>query len=284
MRTIGSFETVKPLLDDAHNRVPDAPIERDKLIRDAMKLLSDTYEDSQDAQAIDFRDHAIQYAYLYKYMAAHANFVFKAMNARQTRVQRHFAGNSLNIAVIGGGPGSEALGVAMLADDYDSRPKLKCVMCSPQACWQATWDKLKLTLSPKINVDFRHVAFDVTADSSTAATSICTGAELFFLVKVLSEVKNAKPAVEQCLVSLFAHAPAGSHFVFIDNLDDDVYRWFDGLVQQHSLTIEHSEDNPEFRIIDGEQRGDLKEHIREIEGWHKPMMKAKLAIRLVAKA
>jgi hypothetical protein len=283
MRTIKSFETVKPLLDDAGQRLAVDIAEGNRLVIAAMTSLSDTYEDSVQAQAIDFGDTAIQYAYLYKYMAAHANFVFKALNVTDTTARRHLRSENLHIAVIGGGPGSEALGVAMLADEYDLRPTLKCLMCSPQAYWQATWDKLAPNLSQKIIVELKHFAFDLTAAPYDEKINIIKDAALFFFVKVLSEVKNSKPAVDQSLAGIITNAQSGSHFVFIDNLDPEVYQWFDVLVQQHSLVVEHSENTANFRIIHGEQIDELEKHIQEIEGWHTPMMKANLAIRIVVK-
>jgi hypothetical protein len=209
--------------------------------------------------------------------------VFKVLNSDNATVRRHFLGTDLNIAVIGGGPGSEAVGLAMLEDYYGRESALHCLMCSPQPYWQRTWEKLQPVLSQNFTVDLHYVGFDLTAAVCDETPNIFEGAELFFFVKVMSEVKDFKPVVERSLASLFTQAKSGSHFVFIDNLDVDVYRWFDGLVEQHALKVEHSEESPTFRIVDGQQKSDLKGHIREIEGWHPPMMKAKLAIRLVTK-
>jgi hypothetical protein len=283
MITIKSFTTVKSLLDDVAQHLSANLVVRNEQVIAAMTSLSNTYDDSVQAQAIDFGDSAVQYAYLYKYMAAHANFVYKALNSCKDKVLPHFVDDHLNIAVIGGGPGSEALGVAMFADDYNRRPILKCLMCSPQAYWQATWNKLTPTLSSKVNVEIAHLAFDLTAVPTPANINAIRGAKLFFFVKVLCEVKNAKPAVDQSLASIITEAQSGSLFVFIDNLDADVFDWFDNVVQQHSLTIEHSEQTSNFRIIDGQQTEELKEHIQEINGWHTPSMRANLAIRVVVK-
>jgi hypothetical protein len=283
MITIQSFEIVKPLLDEAGHRLSTGSAQGNQFVIAAIPYLSDTYGDSVQAQTIDFSDGAIQYAYLYKYMAAHANFVCKALDFCSNKVLPHFTGDYLNIAVIGGGPGSEALGVAMFADDNNLRPKLNCLMCSPQAFWQATWDKLAPALSSKVNVELQHLPFDLTVAPTPEKISVIRGARIFFFVKVLSEVKNAKPAVEQSLASIITEAQSGSHFVFIDNLDVDLFRWFDAVVQQHSLVIEHSGEYFDFPIIDWQQIDKLEDHIQEIDGWHKPMMKANLAIRIVVK-
>jgi hypothetical protein len=206
------------------------------------------------------------------------------MDFKDTNVRRHLYGSShVNMAVIGGGPGSEALGVAMLADEYARRLPLNCLMCSPQAFWQPTWEKLERILLPTIGVHLRHFGFDLTAAPCEETVNVLRGAGVFFFMKVLSEVKDSKPTVEGSLASLFAAAASGSHFVFIDNIDIDVYPWFDAVLQRHLMTVEHSEVNPAFRILDGEQKDGLMDHIQEIDGWHMPMMEAKLAIRLAIK-
>ena len=79
-----------------------------------------------------------RFAYLYKYGTCHANLVYERIRACQA-LRAALAGRHVTVSSIGGGPGSEYLGVLKYVGEQPKRPRLKFFLLDREAAWSETW-------------------------------------------------------------------------------------------------------------------------------------------------
>ena len=112
------FELVKLALDELYIEGTE---EHGAEITRQVKYLADSYRKlgSEDRDPIDYKDPAIRFAYVYKYTASHGDYVVQALEAaRKAQKGDLFKSDSLRLSCIGGGPGSDVIGVLKYLSDY----------------------------------------------------------------------------------------------------------------------------------------------------------------------
>ena len=99
------FKLVKSVLDEQYSAVPGKEAEKDAAILEKLKYLSKQYAGLADGKAkIDYADPVTRFAYIYRYVTAHADFVCSFIE--QTGLKKLFDEKTVNISCIGGGPGT----------------------------------------------------------------------------------------------------------------------------------------------------------------------------------
>lgn len=66
---------LKPVLDDAYERIPMGQKAKDKAINTRLAELSKSYEDLTQGEDIDYSEPVTRFAYIYRYVSCHANIV-----------------------------------------------------------------------------------------------------------------------------------------------------------------------------------------------------------------
>ena len=106
------FQLVESVLDEIYPLIPgQTEDEKDDRIRESMDHLSDQYKRRLlKGVSIDYTDPAVRFAYIYTYVTAHACMAYRLLDM-SSDLDSLFNAPKVTAACIGGGPGSELLGI-----------------------------------------------------------------------------------------------------------------------------------------------------------------------------
>lgn len=245
---------VKLALDEAYAEIPGTDAERDGVIRTAFGRLTHGYR--SDA-AIDYRDPAIRFAYVYSYVTANANLVFQQIQ-QQTSLRNLFDLPELGVTCLGGGPGSDLLGLLKYMAAANKRPTLICNICDREPSWSDTWNNVSAKAIPGFSISVSYLNHDAM-DAATWATTGYLRSILFTAVYFLSDLVGQREKAEPYLWNVMTRARHGSLFLFVDRDEPSIARWLEELTVGQSFVCV-DEGRALARMPSDEQRSVLDEY------------------------
>lgn len=273
------FQIVKSVLDELYDRIPGDSSEKDKKITKMMRKLEENYSRLSQGAEIDYSDITTRFAYIYKYVTSHANLVFQIIS-KNNKLKDLFKEEKVNITCIGGGPGSDFLGVLKYIMVNELNPFLRCTLFDGEQSWGECWSDVdeKLGMDMRISTFFQ--PFDVCDYNTYCDISKYLGSDLFTLVYFMSEVYQYRESADAFFSNLLRQAKTGALLLYIDNKSSTFYNWFDELIFTSSWKILKS-DELTMSIDDfSEEKKDLGIY------WEKfsyPKLKADIAFRICLK-
>lgn len=227
------FELVKLALDELYTEgtsVYGAALDAE--IQKRMSYLSTSYSslNSMSRVPIDYRDPATRFAYVYKYTAAHGDYLVQALQTFRDVAGPIFTNPASRLTCIGGGPGSDIVGVIkFIADASENVSKLTCYLVDGEQAWADTWTEIGDALSNDISVNVNFQPLDVTKPSTWVSQKKFLDADLFTLSYFASEVMafDQTGIVTSFWKMLFDSAKPGSRFIYVDNGHADFNDYFD---------------------------------------------------------
>lgn len=286
-----SFELVKIALDGLY---AEATVlhgaATDSIISQRMTYLSTSYSglNNTNRLPVDYKDPATRFAYVFKYVATHSDYIVQILNQLRSEVGGTvFDMENLRLSCIGGGPGSDIIGVLRYLDERKaSEPvkKVTCYLLDREQAWADTWTELddSMNLGTGLNVNFQ--PFDVTKPTSWAQQTKFQQADLFTMSYFVSEVKSldVNGIVSSFWTTLFQNAKPGALFLYDDNGHDSFNSYFDGLWKAAGLElIVHATNEPIWpRGV--EQASELKEYMTKFG--QSPKLKTPLTYRVLRKS
>jgi hypothetical protein len=119
------FQLIKSVLDELYPNIPGAyESAKDSLIYGCILYLYDRYKNLLlQHEPIDYHNIVTRFAYIYKYVPFHANIIFNVIN-RSPELQSIFNNQNVKITCIGGGPGSDFLGLLKYVMGTQKRPSI----------------------------------------------------------------------------------------------------------------------------------------------------------------
>src|SRR5579859_7530708 len=107
------MQLVKLVLDDAYVAIKakdDA--EKDALIKNELGVLANEYANlgNTNGKQIDYSNPVKRFAYIYKYTVAHADYIMQLIRSEK-ELRTLIGRSSTEVACLGGGPGSDLLGI-----------------------------------------------------------------------------------------------------------------------------------------------------------------------------
>jgi hypothetical protein len=125
------FELVKIALDELYAQgLRQHGVKLDAAIREQIEYLSRSYGYLRDAnrKPVDYRDPATRFAYVYMYVAAHGDYLVQVLEkVRSTRGGHIFDVENIRVSCVGGGPGSDIVGLLKYLDENGHREPVKRV-------------------------------------------------------------------------------------------------------------------------------------------------------------
>jgi hypothetical protein len=183
---------------------------------------------------IDYENPATRFAYIYRYVASHANMVYNLIKNSED-VSVLFDSEKVNVTCVGGGPGSDLLGVLKFMMNKKKSATLRCILYDKEQAWGDSWNDVDNKLDTPFRFSNFFQAFDVTVPSTWTRQTKYLHSNLFTMVYFMSEVYRVKESAELFFANLFDKAKEGALFLYVDNDNPAFYGWFDGLAAQHSL-------------------------------------------------
>lgn len=275
------FQVIKTVLDEVCSDIPGSENEKDKLINERLGYLKASYADlmNPNRKRLDYRDPATRFAYIYRYVTSHADMVCRRIK-RCAELGELFKTDWVDVTCVGGGPGSDFLGILKYMMSVDSKTTLKCYLFDHEQAWNESWsdvDKKVQGCAFRISTAFQQ--FDVLQQETWELQKKSLQSDLFTMVYFLSEVWTLRDGAEPFFNNLFASAKTGALFLFIDNDHEAFYGWFDKLAAENGVEPIESEETSEQVGVD-EDKEDLGEYYKKF-GY--PKLTAKIAYRICVK-
>ena len=275
------FPLVKTVLDEVYEQVPgQTDAEKDKRIEAALEVLHDQYTQLLTGVHIDYSDSAIRFAYIYRYVTSHANIVYQRILS-SPELQKIFDATKVTVACIGGGPGSDFLGILKFTIQQGKISALKCFLFDREAAWGESWSDVDDKLGTELRVSTYFQQFDVTKPDTWQIHTKYLQADLFTMIYFVSEIFSAGQEAAPYFVQMFQKAKCGSYFLYVDNKESSFRRWFDGIAKNHDLELVAGKSvDVSLGAFPDENKEDLGKYYDKF-GW--PKMKAAIDYRIYRK-
>ena len=260
----------------------------DETIRQKMAILTASYGElgTTGGAPINYRDSATRFAYVFKYTASHGDYVVQMLEAaRKPNNKNLFTTDSMRLSCIGGGPGSDVIGVLKYLSEYSSEPpkKITCYLLDKEQAWADTWTEIgeKIKGSAQLNVHFQPL--DVTNPDSWVAQTRFLQADLFTLSYFVSEVYRFRGGpVTDFWKTLFDEAKPGALFLYVDNGAEMFNQYFDSQWRdRNDITADVISDNKPLTPQASEQASELGSYLTKFG--QSPKLKSQISFRILRK-
>lgn len=220
------FELVKIVLDELYVEAEEMYGSYvDETIKTRMAYLTSVYNklSSSAHEPIDYKDPATRFAYVYKYVPAHGDYVFQLLeNAHGQLDEPVFADSDARVSCIGGGPGSDLIGVLKYIDYRNRTEPVRAVtayLLDREQAWSDTWTEVNMKFDLDIKFHSAFQPFDVTLPETWESQKRFLKADLFTLSYFVSEIMalDKTGGVSKFWSTLFTGAKVGAYILYIDN-------------------------------------------------------------------
>ncbi|HEY5867762.1 MAG TPA: hypothetical protein VI542_19760 [Candidatus Tectomicrobia bacterium] len=274
------FQLVKTVLDELYVRIPaSSEAEKDSKIGAMLRKLEQNYAHLVYENNVDHSDLVSRFAYIYKYVTCHANLVSQTI-AESDDLGTLFNREKVNVTCIGGGPGSDFLGILKYLLLNQKSPFLRCTLYDREGGWGDCWNDVDEKLDPQMRISTFCQPADVTDVASWSVNIKYLNSDLFTMIYFLSELDSKKSSAEPFFLNRLQQAQPGALLLYIDNNHSQFYNWYDELVTRFPIEILLSREGS-MRINDyTEEKTDLAKY------WDKfgfPKLTADVAIRVCKK-
>jgi hypothetical protein len=273
------FQLIKTVLDEAYADIPGAEPEKDNAIKEQMDLLSAEYSKLRVKGCLDYSHASRRFAYLFTYTTSHANIVYERIRASKP-LREIFERKDVTVSCIGGGPGSDFLGVLKYCEHAEKRPYVTCHLLDRDSAWGESWSDVGKKVSGTLSLTTHFNPFDVTVPEKWKIFKKHFQADLFTLIYFMSEVFALRAVAGAYFDALFEQMKPGALLLFVDNNNAEFYGWFDDLAKKHGLKVLDS--------AEGMVQMPLREEKRDLEPYRSrlkrnPKLDANIAWRVVQK-
>jgi len=275
---LNCFQLIKTVLDEEYSQIGGDEAEKDEKIRKALQRLRDHYANVTKNGAGDYSKRKTRFAYIYAYTTSHANLVYDLIRGNSTLAQL-FDLESVQVSCIGGGPGSDFLGILKFLMAARKTPRVRCYLFDREQAWAESWTDVDAKIDPTFRLTVQFLSIDVTDPDTWKPHTKYFISDLFTMVYFCSEVSKLRSEAEEYFSTVFQRAKQGALFLFIDNNAPEHYGWFDKLAHKNGVRVTaHGE---ETRIVPfTEEKRDLGDYYSKFGD---PKLKANIAWRIGVK-
>lgn len=279
------FQLIRKVLDWEFGHI-EAP-SRDRriaLINNRHAELSLAYGDLTDHNRVrpSYSDAATRFAYIYKYTTCHADIVYSCIQSYKELTNLFDGDGWVRIACVGGGPGSDLLGVLKYVLIEHKAKSIKCFLLDRESAWGDTWSDLEEhadDLPFRLSTHFQ--ALDVTDPTTWSTQTKYHSAHLFTFVYFLSEVYRSDAAARNFFADLVNRAESGAYFLFVENDAPDFIAQVKRFSSEFGLH-EIRSSSESYHTDTNEEKTDLKPYYDELRD--SPKIRARIYRSLMVKA
>ena len=272
------FQLIKCILDYTYSNIPGTEEEKDLAIADELTRLTTEYRQVAKKGALNYRDPLRRFAYVYKYTTSHANMVYSCCNI-SPELQGVLSNRQVNIAAVGGGPGSDFLGLLKYCQTKSLTPAIRLQVFDRDAAWGETWGDIGAQLGDCFHLTSSFHPMDVCDPASWSQYTRYRQADIITMVYFMSELRTKKAAADPFFIDLFRTAKKDAVILFIDNDDTRVSGWYDELAAAHGVQTT-SQASCISQMSSDEQASDLDVYFRKFTY---PKIRGDIAYRIGVK-
>ncbi|MEG4214478.1 hypothetical protein QUA27_05405 [Microcoleus sp. Pol14C6] len=270
------FQIIKSVLDEAYAEIPGNEAEKDKVIKDELEDLQKKYSKLSQECNINYSDPTTRFAYIYAYVTSHSNLVCSIIQ-QNTVLGNLFDNQKVKVACIGGGPGSDFLGILKYLMTNKKSPNIQFHLYDREKSWAESWSDVNDKVEDlEFRISTSWLPLDVTKRDDWKSNIKYFQSDLFTMIYFMSEVFSLRDSAEEYFAHLFDRAKIGSLFLFIDNNSSHFYEWFDQLAANHKIDILRSNET-NMKVPFDEEKSDLGKYFAKFSS---PKLTANVAYRI----
>jgi hypothetical protein len=226
------FEVVRNVLEDTYQEIPGDEETRDREITAAIHDLSTTYTRVLTGGGPEFSNPVNRFAYVYAYVPAHAHWVSELIGWSE-EAKAVFKSDKVRIACIGGGPGSDLVGMLKHLDQRGGdMPAIFCEIADGCELWKRTWADIGFTLDLPVRLNTDYVTHLVGDPSVWSHPAQFEKSDLFSMNFFVSEIAHLGNAAWDYIEEVLKRAKTGAVLLFNDNNDSRFFERFDEIASR----------------------------------------------------
>jgi hypothetical protein len=211
--------------------------------------------------AIDYSKLTTKIGYVYRSLPAHADWVYQALQMAPRSVERILSQKRVKVCCIGGGPGSDILGVVKFLEQNDlDPPELDVTVLD----YDPMWKIVRRELIKTFEFDLRrhtHQDFDAGKDGKWTDSWAFVNSDIVTFSFSLSEFWsfNESGAVSNFVDRLLTGMKAGALIVYVDNGGPDFCALAEAEFDRDDVELVGSRDSEKLLIGFDERRDVLED-------------------------
>lgn len=237
---MGFFPAVSPVLAGLDQRGLAAnPEGWDAKVADAVRAFSSAYGNGalleRNRALIDYGALETQTAYVFMYVAGHADFLNQVLTmGEQRQALARLRKEEISVTSLGGGPGSDLLALIAFLKDLpaDERPKrIRYRVLDKQPNWNEILQQVAVLQEGTFVIELEFQQLDVTVPDQWASVN-CANDDLLMMNFFVSEVCRLREhaSVRGCLESILRSLSSGGLVLFNDSAAWSFFSYFDDRV------------------------------------------------------
>jgi len=229
-------QLIKKVLSEQYDEIP--AIGRDEAVRAKLVELSDQYAKLKlsEFKGIDYSSPVSRFAYIHKYTVAHGDNI-RQIIAMTPQLSALFDKENLQVACLGGGPGSDFLGILKYMMQAGKKNAVTCYLYDRERAWADSWSDVARLLEGEMPFFPSFAQMDAADSSTYKAYHRIKKCDLLTLSYFMSEMWKYRDKVEPFFEHCFSRAKSGALVLYVDNRDSDFRGWFDYLAARYGLKV-----------------------------------------------
>jgi hypothetical protein len=280
--TTTTFELVRSVLDEMYPALEkEHGANVGKAIRERSDQLSKQYGklDSGKREPIDYSSSLTRFAYVYMYVTAHASWAAGLLAVSPDLVKLLKNNSLLHATFLGGGPGSELIGLLKAAQAAKRKAGLSCFLLDYEDGWAETW----ADVDQKVNADFKLTTMvrkvDVCNPPKPENIVKASNADMFFAIFFLSEIHSFADKCGTFFDNLVGTMKSGAYVVCIDNAVPAFINFGKQLFPAKYFELLHEDKSMALRISPNEEKKALGPYLDIVS--KQPRLSTDAAARLI---
>jgi hypothetical protein len=150
------FQVVQNVLTSTFGQIQGSQEEKVSLVKACLRTISQKYRNALLTEGgPDFADPITRFAYVFLYVPVNAHWLYELIGWSPD-VQELFDKPKLRATCLGGGPGSDLVGILKYMDENGRQPALFCEIVDGCVDWKSTWSDLafEIAWSSPVNTDY----------------------------------------------------------------------------------------------------------------------------------
>lgn len=278
--TMKCFDVVKQVLDATYSDILGDEAQRDAAISAALATMSEGYKDLIKTGGPNFSDPVVRFAYVFKYVTSHSHWIHEMISMHPDAMAL-FRRDKIRMVAIGGGPGSDLVGVLKYMDLKGTTPSLHCELVDGCLGWKSTWADLAYELEWPRPLHTDYVIHDVENPDTWDDPSSIDKADLVTLSFFVSEIYSLGDRAKDYLRGMLTRLKPGAIVLFSDDHKYEFYNLLDEVAVEEGFEVMESGQGPR-RIYDwGEQKTIVGEYAERFG--QQPRLQGDLSWRILRK-
>lgn len=256
-----SFKLVKSVLEDLDGLISKKHgTDATKQIQNRLQTLSSEYTSLTSAirNPVDYTDPVTRFAYVFSYVAAHSSYVKQKLLSCQELKSQLNKPEPLRVTCVGGGPGSEMLGLLQACMSLNRVKPLTVWLLDREESWSETWAEIDTRLEAEFKLSTNFRQSDVTSYKTFENLQKAFSSDIFIMSFFISEIFTFRQQAAPFFAQMIADMPSGCTVLYIDNSSDEFTDYAESLFDTTSFDLLDSETKVRLLPGNAEQTSDLE--------------------------